>query len=364
MKNYLTGLLDRDTTREKVVLKVGRILGSDLATETVLNSVVALIVKITDSRFFSIMLMSESGKDLVVKACKGADRNITQGSKVKVGEGISGWVARTGKPLRNNTVIKKNPPGREAPDLVWAKDKFLSVPLMARGEIIGVLNIGGKAKNYTNQELEFILCLASQIALLVENSHLSEENKRGNYDIIRVLTEAIDAKDPYTRGHSTMVTQYAMDIARELNLSEPQIHSIKLASILHDVGKIGVDENILRKQDKLTDEEFKIIKQHPVIGEAIIKPLPFLKKECCIIRHHHERMDGKGYPDGLTGEDLSLSERILAVSDAYQAMISDRSYRKHLRKKDVISQLESNSGTQFDPQVVKALLRLISDRRN
>jgi len=360
MGNRLLRLLDKDTSKEKIVFKVSSLLGSDKGTEVILNSVIDLVVKITDSKFFSLMLIEDSGKELIVHSHEGLDKDVTNSSRVKIGDGISGWVARTGKPLRNNTVIKKNPPGREAIDLLWAKDKFLSVPLMVKGEVIGVLNIGGKAKNYTNEELEFVLCLTSQLALLVENDHLSEENRQGNYGIVRVLTEAIDAKDPYTRGHSTMVTQYAMDIARGLSLSESQIHSIKLASILHDIGKIGIDENILRKTGKLTDEEFKAMKKHPIIGEAIIKPLPFLKRECCIIRHHHERMDGKGYPDGLKGEDLSLSERILAVADAYQAMISDRSYRKRLKKRDVIWQLESNSGTQFDPQVVNELLKLIT----
>ena len=182
-------------------------------------------------------------------------------------------------------------------------------------------------------------------------------------ETIRALAAAIDAKDPYTKGHSERVTQTSVALARELNLPEREIDNIEYAALLHDIGKIGIDEGILGKNDGLTSEEFKRIKEHTIMGAKIVKPVEFLKDSYKAIYHHHERYDGDGYPDRLKGEDIPISARIITVADAYDAMGSDRPYRKKLKQDKIMKELTEQSGKQFDPEVVKALISVLDRER-
>ena len=182
-------------------------------------------------------------------------------------------------------------------------------------------------------------------------------------ETIRALVAAIDAKDPYTKGHSERVTQTSVALARELNLPEREIDNIEYAALLHDIGKIGIDERILGKNDELTGKEFERIKEHTIIGAKIIKPVDFLKDSYKAIYHHHEKYNGKGYPDGLKSEDIPILARIIAVADAYDAMDSDRPYRKKLNKDKILKELKDQSGKEFDPEVVKALISILDRER-
>jgi len=182
-------------------------------------------------------------------------------------------------------------------------------------------------------------------------------------ETIRTLAAAIDAKDPYTKGHSERVAQMAVALARELNLPEREIGDLEYAALLHDIGKIGVDERILGKDDDLTEEEFKKIKEHTIMGAKIIEPVEFLKKSYKAIYHHHERFNGSGYPNGTKEEGIPLFARIIAVADAYDAMGSDRPYRKKLSKDKIMKELKDQSGKQFDPKIVKALISILERER-
>jgi len=182
-------------------------------------------------------------------------------------------------------------------------------------------------------------------------------------DTIRALATAIDAKDPYTKGHSERVAKMALALAQELYLPEREIEKIEYTALLHDIGKIGVDERILGKDDGLTDEEFKKIKEHTVTGAKIIEPIDFLKDSYEAIYHHHERYDGDGYPNGIKEKDIPLSARIITVADAYDAMGSDRPYRKKLSQDKIMEELTEQSGKQFDPEVVKALISILGRER-
>ncbi len=175
------------------------------------------------------------------------------------------------------------------------------------------------------------------------------------------LAQAIDAKDTYTSGHSTRVALYSRQIARAAGLDDEQCRQVYFGALLHDVGKIGIRKSIINKNGRLTDEEYEHIKTHPVLGDQIlsnIKQAPFLR---IAARYHHERYDGKGYPDGLAGEEIPEIARIIAVADAYDAMTSARSYRDPLPKEVVRQELEKGIGTQFDPQFAKIMLRLLDE---
>ncbi|GAW92394.1 HD-GYP domain-containing protein [Calderihabitans maritimus] len=178
---------------------------------------------------------------------------------------------------------------------------------------------------------------------------------------IQALAAAIDAKDPYTRGHSERVTKYALDIARALRLPEEEVQRIFYASILHDIGKIGVSGNVLRKPGKLTQKEYEEVCRHPYVGANIISSIQPLKEVLPLIYHHHECFDGSGYPEGKAGEEIPLGARIIAVADAYDAMTSDRPYRRAFPKEKAIEELKKNSGKQFDPEIVKAFLKVLEN---
>ena len=178
---------------------------------------------------------------------------------------------------------------------------------------------------------------------------------------IRALAEAIDAKDAYTRGHSERVAVYASRIAHEMNLPTELIERVYFAGLLHDVGKIGIPDAIITKPDRLNDEEYEEIKRHPEIGAKILEPVEFLRSVVPCVRHHHEWYDGcsAGYPDRLSGDQIPLASRIIVVADTVEAMTSDRPYRKALPVDVVVKELHKYSGTQFDPVVVNAFLKLL-----
>jgi putative nucleotidyltransferase with HDIG domain len=182
-------------------------------------------------------------------------------------------------------------------------------------------------------------------------------------ETIRALAAAIDAKDPYTKGHSERVAQIAVLLAQELNLSDRDSENIEYTALLHDIGKIGIDDRILGKSSKLSNEEFKKIKEHPIVGAKIIEPVDFLKNSYKTIYHHHEKYNGGGYPDGLKEKDIPLCARIIAVADSYDAMGSDRPYRKKLSKEKILKEFTEQSGKQFDPQIVNALMLILKRER-
>lgn len=184
---------------------------------------------------------------------------------------------------------------------------------------------------------------------------------RENYlNTVEALVQALEAKDTYTSGHSARVGKLAVAIAEGIEMSEDKIEFLKYAAVLHDVGKIGVSETILNKEDKLLDPEWEIIRSHPVMGQTIIKSIKFLFDIGQIVRHHHERYDGKGYPDGIKGEEIPLESRIIAVADTYDAITSDRSYRKGKTHEEAIEELKRVAGTQLDPELVEVFCKVVT----
>jgi putative nucleotidyltransferase with HDIG domain len=192
---------------------------------------------------------------------------------------------------------------------------------------------------------------------MTQQLDLYDRNMRDLFiSTIKSLAAAIDAKDPYTRGHSGRVAQFSLAIAREMQLESNALERVQIAALLHDVGKIGIDDAVLRKPERLTDEEFEVIKKHPIMGANIMGPIKQLKDIIPGMRHHHEAFDGNGYPDGLAGEKIPLIARIIAVADTFDAMTSDRLYQKAMADDFVIKTLMRLSGTRYDPRVVQAFI--------
>ena len=190
-------------------------------------------------------------------------------------------------------------------------------------------------------------------------SNLYEELQATYLRTVKALAQAIDARDHYTHSHSVNVTRYAVIIAQEMNLSAEEVDEIRQACGLHDLGKIGIHDYVLTKPGKLTAQEWEEVRLHSLKGAEILEPLTFLKGAIKLIQQHHERYDGKGYPYGIKGETINLGARIMAVADAFDAMISERPYReKPLTKQEAIEEIKENSGTQFDPQVVQTFFEI------
>ena len=191
----------------------------------------------------------------------------------------------------------------------------------------------------------------------------SENLESSSLNTIATLQVALEEKDQYTAGHTTRVTEYSRMIGEKIGLAAEEIGVLDRACRLHDIGKLVIDLSCIQKAGPLNGAEWELIKKHPEIGQNIMKPLGFLDREGMIVRHHHERLDGKGYPDGLGGSDLDLLTRIITVSDSYDAMTSKRSYKVNMSMEDGLAELDKCAGSQFDPEVVKAFAAVLKERR-
>lgn len=210
---------------------------------------------------------------------------------------------------------------------------------------------------------EGVILLIFPLIILRYTFVLYNNSKYQYIQMVDVLMRAIEARDKYTEGHSQRVAEISIEIAKALKYNNRKIKKLNMAAMLHDVGKIGIEDSILNKAGNLTDEEYMIIKKHPDIGFNILKDINNLQEALDIVIHHHERYDGKGYPEGKAGEELSLDVYIIQLADSVDAMASDRPYRKALELEKIISEIKSNSGTQFHPKVVNAYLRILENRK-
>jgi putative nucleotidyltransferase with HDIG domain len=278
----------------------------------------------------------------------------------KVGEGVAGLVLKRRTPL---IISAGKHPDQEVMDAINREDmpaSSMSVPLIGKNKLFGVLNVAKfSGAPFTVSDLQIAVILSSQVVAAMENAALYEDLRENYFRTVQALVAAVEAKDPYTRWHSTNVAKYAVAIARDMGMSPSQLEEIHIAAILHDVGKIGISELIICKPERLSPEEFGIMKDHPAHGLRILEPIGFSAAIIDAIYQHHERYDGKGYPQGLAGEDITLAARVLNVSDTIDAMISERPYRGTISTQEVLAELDRESGQQFDPRVAETAKRLI-----
>ncbi len=232
-----------------------------------------------------------------------------------------------------------------------------------RGTILNVLAVGLLgiivAVSYNNYGPGAVVLFFIPLMLSRYSFKLYVDMRKNYYDTVKALINTIEAKDPYTSGHANRVGKYAVAIGTEINLSAKKIERLKNAALLHDIGKIGIDDHILNKQGRLTDLELEVIRNHPSIGYDIIKDIGFLKEVMDVVKHHHEKWDGTGYPDGLKKEEIPLETTVLTIADAFDAMTTDRPYREALSHNEAFEELRKNAGIQFNPHIIeKAILAL------
>ncbi len=341
------------------IFEIDKAITSAIDLETVLQQIVHMSIGLLDAKISSIMLVDEESQELIIAAAHGLSEGYIRKGHVKVGESIAGKVIKEGRPIIVEDI-------REDPRHIYTEQaraeglcSLLSVPLSLKERVIGVLNIyTDEPHDFNSHEVNLFTSLASQAAIAIENARLFESLEEIYIEVITAMASAIDARDTYTHGHSQRVTEYAVAIAEEMGLSLAEVEIIRNASILHDVGKIGIKEDILKKPGRLTEEERREMEYHPFIGTKILQSVKLLEPVMPLVYHHHERFDGTGYPDGLRGEEIPLGARIISVADAFESMTSDRPYRKALPLDEAISELRYGSGRQFDPRIVEVFLGL------
>ncbi|MBN2097310.1 MAG: HD domain-containing protein [Candidatus Omnitrophica bacterium] len=352
----------QERTRElSYIYCIGREVSSSLELEEVLDTISKRTAEVLDLKICAILLIDEVIADkLRVMCAQGINLKKIERQTIRKGEGISGWV------LENKEAILVNDLEQDERFIARTKERYytgsiISVPIEAKGKIIGVINANNKAtgESFKKDDLLLLQEVTTESAMAIENALLYKSLKEIYIHTISALASALEAKDHYSRSHSENVTRYAVAIAEEMGLTASDIEVIRQACQLHDLGKIGIHDYILTKAGELSPEEWDEIKTHALRGAQILQPMGFLDEVSQLVKQHHERFDGKGYPSSLKGQDIQLGARIMTVADSFDAMISERPYRKALSLQQAIGELKTNSATQFDPGVVKAFLKLL-----
>ncbi len=351
--------LIRKVSEKTVLTEVAKTVNSSLSLDEVLGISMKLTSQIMRAEASSILLLDEEKKELVFRIALGKKGEDIKEVRIPLGEGIAGWVAKTEEPLVVSDVKKDDRFFKKADEISgFITRDIICVPLKIRDRIIGVAEavnrIGG---TFTEDDIELFEAIAFQIAISLENASLYKDLEDLFFQVITSLVATIDTKDPYTHGHSQRVMEYSLAIGREMKLSFDEMRNLKLSALLHDIGKIGVDEAILRKPAKLTEDEFSEVKKHPGTGAYIIEHIKRLKDISINVKHHHERFEGGGYPSGIKGKEIPISARIIAVSDAFDAITSDRPYRKGQDPEIAIAEIERCKETQFDPECVSCFIK-------
>ena len=338
-------------------------VGKKVASVSQMSRLVEQITQMTqqalNAEASSLLLLEDNSHELLFKTAQGEAGQALRRTKLDTGSGIAGWVARHGRPLIVNDVTGDERFNKDIDEKTgFTTRSIICTPLIAHRKVIGVIEVINKLDygDFTERDREALVSVASMAAVSIENARLQEAILRSYKSTINALSAAVEAKDPYTCGHSQRVMEYALLGGRSLSLSTDEMEVLEYAGILHDIGKIGVSDSILTKPGSLTAAEWDEIRQHSSIGASILNGIPFLEKPRTLILHHHERYDGSGYPDGLSGETIPVGSRLLAVADAFDTMTTNRSYRAALSRDFAVNELISCSGTQFCPAAVKAFV--------
>jgi HD-GYP domain-containing protein (c-di-GMP phosphodiesterase class II) len=336
--------------------KIGKAVTSNFNLEEVLSMVGKIACNVTKSEAASIILVNAFGNNIYIGGSFGIDRVVALEGPLGFERTMLQHLASSKRPLWIGNV-KENPRFNQQGLLNGFLSALCAPVIFNKRFLAAIVLYSARHKVYTKAHIKVISALSYQVALLLQNYHLYTNTHLNYFNTIKSLVLAMEARDPYTKGHSERVTEYALVIANEMGLRPEQVQMIKYCGALHDVGKIAISDTILNKKGSLTRAERMQIERHPVEGAAVISPLTFLRDGVSLIKYHHERFDGSGYPDGLKGDRIPVTARILACADAYDAMTSERAYKRRLTNQQAIVELRNNAGTQFDPQVTDVFIK-------
>lgn len=343
-----------------IIQKLSQTIATTLDLNELAEEIVTTTTKILNVEICALLLLDENTETLSIAASRGISDELVGQICIKKGQEISGVVAK----LNDLKIINDLKEVKQLYNLKHDncyRNTLVSVPLAFKNTVLGVLNISNKRSGnpFSAIDIEIIKIISFESASVLQNFNFFQEQQKNYLNTIIALANAIDARDPYTYQHSNNVARYAVRLAKEMKLSTQIIEDIRYAALLHDIGKIGIKDEILMKAGSLTDEEYLQIQKHTVKGEEIIRSLPFLQRISGIIRHHHERIDGKGYPDKIKGEDIELGAKILMLADTFDAMTTNRAYRNSLSFEKAKNELIKNKGSQLDSILVDRFLEIL-----
>jgi putative nucleotidyltransferase with HDIG domain len=330
-------------------------LGREMDVESICRHILEEADRALAARNISIMLLDPTKQELYTELCKGRDRQAIAGFRADTVNGLLGRAFQHGEPL---TICDVEAEG--CADFPYPVCSILCVPLVTDDRGLGMLVASDKlsGEEFWSRELKLMKVFALEAASAIRKAQLYEEIRALFIHTVEALATAVDAKDPYTYGHSRRVARFTVAICKEMGMGREEVRQAELAAILHDIGKIGIPESILQKPDRLTAEEMLKMREHPVKGAHILAHIVELQEVINWIKHHHEHYDGNGYPDGLAGDEIPLQARVMAVADAFDAMTSDRPYRRGMSPGEVIRIMDECAASQFDPHVLRVFKSL------
>ncbi len=351
--------LEKMVERLKAINEVGRMLASIIETDELIKLIIKTTAEMLNVEKGAINVVKGDSAALVMRYHRGTGIERDTAMAIDINP-LYRSLLEEGRPILTNAGESN---GAEDGNVEFKS--AIGVPLKMKGQIIGGMLLEQKSDGtqFTHDELDLLGTMANQAMVAIENAWLYETVKANYFGTIQSLVNALEASDRYTKGHSERVRYLGIELAKQIGMDYKELEAFEHAAILHDIGKIGIDSSVLNKEEKLTSREFSLIRAHPIIGDEILGPIGTLEGVRTTILQHHERYDGAGYPYGIAGEEISLKARILAVIDTFDAMVTDRPYRRGFSVDDTLEELRLGAGTQFDPAVVNAFLEMVSARK-
>lgn len=354
--------IERRAREMQTLYEVARTVSSSLRLREVLDTIAHQAVSGMDARACSIRLLNPETGELEAVASAGLSEKYWNKGPVTVA--ASGLDQRV---MEGEAVQIRDPrtdPHWQYPEAAESEGlaSVLSLPLRARDSVLGVMRIYAHQKrDFSDEEIELLSAFAHGAAVAIENAELYEESRRGYFDTVRALTIAIEARDAATYSHSERVTELADELARELEMTEQEREILRFGCILHDIGKIGIEERMLDARDS-DDAEHVFYRMHPLIGRSILKPVGFAESFLPVVVHHHERWDGTGFPESLEGDEIPFLARLVAVVDAYELAVNPTESPMPIEPRQALRSILRGSGSAYDPEIVSAFSRMMHRR--
>jgi putative nucleotidyltransferase with HDIG domain len=343
------------------LIDVGQQLTSTLNMRQLLRLVMDLAAGVMQAEAGAVFLVDDETGELIFEAAMGEKADEIEQRRLPRGQGIAGWVVEHGEPLLVPHTAEDSRwyPGVDA-ESGFRTRSILCVPLQSKGRTMGALEVLNKqaGEQFDADDLRLCSAMASQVVVALENARLVQRMETAFLSTVESLASALEFRDTETEGHSRRVRDLAVVIGRKVNLTDEDLLHLGHGALLHDIGKIAVPDAILRKPGELTEEEYGQMRRHCTLGWQIVSRVEFLRRAGEIVHAHHEWFDGTGYPRGLAGEEIPLGARVFAVADAFDAMTSNRLYRKARSFTEARDEIRRCAGTQFDPVVVEAFMTL------
>lgn len=349
------------------LLDASKQLNANLAIEEVFQRILLQMVEVVGAEAGTLWVIDDEKKEIKAVAAFGASSSTILNITLKKDEGIVGKVISEGRAqLLENAAADPYWTNRVDHSSGFVTKSMITVPLVVKDNVLGALQLLNKKQTafFTEQDMRLAQALANQSALALQNSQMYDTLYKMFVSMIRTLAKVLDARDPYTAGHSERVAKYSLWIGERLGLDSVMREELYKAALLHDIGKIGITDDVLRKPDRLTFDEYELIKQHTVIGADILsnmEPKTSMVYAIEATRSHHERLDGSGYPDALKDAEIPLFARIVGVADTFDAMTTTRSYSKGLSYRESAAELIRCRGTLFDAEIVDAFVSILEE---